>query len=114
LGSGIPGSGSALTATKVAPNSALMSLVSVGFSLSDLLSKIEDVDPSRHLIQTLNRHFDNVRAVVLEYGDNLSLVKPSIDQFEECLNDVKDTHPTLSVDCEEVSFMLASLLEFAN
>ena len=114
LGSGIPGGGSALTATKVAPNSALMSLVSVGFSLSDLLSKIEDVDPSRHLIQTLNRHFDNVRAVVLEYGDNLSLVKPSIDQFEECLQDVKDAHPNLSVDCEEVSFMLAALLEFAH
>ncbi|MBL8872109.1 MAG: hypothetical protein JNK90_20215, partial [Planctomycetaceae bacterium] len=114
LGSGIPGGGSALTATKVAPNSALMSLVSVGFSLSDLLSKIEDVDPSRHLIQTLNRHFDNVRAVVLEYGDNLSLVKPSIDQFEECLKDVKDAHPNLSVDCEEVSFMLTALLEFAH
>lgn len=114
LGSGIPGSGNALASTVVVPNSALMVLVSVGFSLSDLITKVEDVDPSRNFIRTLNRHFDNVRAIVLEHGDNLSLLAPALERFEDSLQDIRHAHPNLTVDCDEVSFMLSSLLEFAD
>lgn len=114
LGSGIPGVGSALTSTVVAPNSPLMALVSIGFSLSDLLGKLEDLDPNRNFVSTLNRHFDNVRAVVLEYGDNISMIEPVLNRFEECLHDVVDKYPKLAVDCDEVRFMLSSLRAFSS
>lgn len=114
LGSGVPGSGSALASTVVVPNSALMVLVNVGFSLSDLITKVEEADPSRNFIRTLNRHFDNVRAIVLEQNDNMSLLAPALERFEDSLQDLRHAHPKLTVDCDEVSFMLSSLLEFAD
>lgn len=114
LGSGIPGGGNALAATMVAPNTALMALLSVGFSLSDLLMKVRDFDPDRQMIHTLNRHFDNVRAVVLEHGENLCMIGPVLERFEDSLHDLKETHPELTIDCDEVSTMLANLLEFTD
>jgi hypothetical protein len=76
--------------------------------------KVEDIDPSRQIINTLNRHFDNVRAVVLEHGENLCMIEPVLERFEDTLHDLKVSHPTLSIDCDEVSTMLATLLEFAD
>jgi len=114
LGSGIPGSGNALAATMVAPNTALMALVSVGFSLSDLVMKLGEIDPSRQMIHALNRHFDNVRAVVLEHGENLCMIEPVLERFEDTLHDLKEAHPELVIDCDEVSTMLATLLDFAD
>lgn len=114
LGSGIPGGGNALASTMVTPNSALMALVSVGFSLSDLISKLEQLDPNRNYIHTLNRHFDNVRAIVLEHGENLSMIGPVLERFNDSLLDLKEEHPLLTVDCDEVSFMLSSLLDFVD
>lgn len=114
LGSGVPGGGNALAATMVAPNTSLMALISVGFSLSDLLVKVEEVDPKRNYIASLNRHFDNLRAVVLEQGEHMSMVAPVLEKFEDSLQELRQEHPQLSIDCDEVSTMLAALLEFVE
>jgi hypothetical protein len=44
----------------------------------------------------------------------MSLLAPALERFEDSLQDLRHAHPKLTVDCDEVSFMLSSLLEFAD
>jgi hypothetical protein len=97
-----------------APNMSFVTLFSLGCSLSDLIVQLKTERGGKTWIDELNRHFANLREVILNSDEYPGLIEPVLEVFHDSLESVRDNYPRLNTECDEVRLMLDSLLELAD
>jgi hypothetical protein len=93
---------------------SFVTLFSLGCSLSDLIVHLKTERDGKTWIDELNRHFTNLREVILNSDEYPGLIEPVLEVFHDSLESVRDNYPRLNTECDEVRLMLDSLLELAD
>lgn len=85
----------------------------VGCHLAELITLLRESKEPQADIDRLNRHFGNLREVLLGGGElrATALIDPVADRFAETLTDVAAARPQLSRQCEALQDDLRKLLE---
>ncbi len=102
------------TSTIINSSATIIQLVDIGFSLSHLMQHLDQAPDQHRHISELNRHFDNLREVVLHSDTGLSLLEPVLEKFCDCLDDIQSQYPQLEERCNHVHLRLEHLISIAK